>query len=134
MGNQMKFKKRVSGYFEAPMRLGFFLLLINILILFMHWPSGLVLLVFTICYFVVVIALRMHSRALVINEMVSFATEYGQVQKRLLKNRTVCRRTVTTQRKIRFCRTCHPTNGKRPKMCGKRSLTLISMLCFLATI
>lgn len=86
MGNQMKFKKRVSGYFEAPMRLGFFLLLINILILFMHWPSGLVLLVFTICYFVVVIALRMHSRALVINEMVSFATEYGQVQKRLLKN------------------------------------------------
>lgn len=41
---------------------------------------------FTICYFVVVIALRMHSRALVINEMVSFATEYGQVQKRLLKN------------------------------------------------
>lgn len=86
MGNQMKFKKRVSGYFEAPMRLGFFLLLINILILFMHWPSGLVLLVFTICYFVVVLALRMHSRALVINEMVSFATEYGQVQKRLLKN------------------------------------------------
>ena len=86
MGNQMKFKKRVSGYFEAPMRLGFFLLLINILILFMHWPSGLVLLVFTMCYFVVVIALRMHSRALVINEMVSFATEYGQVQKRLLKN------------------------------------------------
>lgn len=72
MGNQMKFKKRVSGYFEAPMRLGFFLLLINILILFMHWPSGLVLLVFTICYFVVVLALRMHSRALVINEMVSF--------------------------------------------------------------
>lgn len=86
MGNQMKFKKRVSGYFDAPMRLGFFLLLINILILFMHWPSGLVLLIFTISYFVVVVALRLHSRALIVNEMVSFATEYGQVQKRLLKN------------------------------------------------
>lgn len=86
MGNQMKFKKRVAGYFDAPLRLGFFLLLVNILILFMHWPSGLVLLVFTICYFIVVMALRLHSRSLIINEMVSFATEYGQVQKRLLKN------------------------------------------------
>ncbi len=86
MGNQIKLKNRISGYFETPIRLGFFLILVNILILFMDWPSGLVLMVFTVAYVIVVVAMRMHSRALILNEMVSFATEYGQVQKRLLKN------------------------------------------------
>ncbi len=86
MGNQIKLKQQVSGFFDTPIRLGFFLLLVNVLILFIDWPSGLVLMVFSICYVVVVVSMRVHSRALILNEMVSFATEYGQVQKRLLKN------------------------------------------------
>ncbi len=86
MGNRVKLKKQVSGYFDMPIRLGFFLLLVNVLILFIDWPSGLILLIFSICYVTVVVAMRMHSRSLIINELVSFATEYGQVQKRLLKN------------------------------------------------
>jgi cyclic-di-AMP phosphodiesterase len=86
MGNQIKLKKRVSGFFETPIRLGFFLLLVNVLILFIDWPSGLVLMVFSVCYVVVVVSMHVHSRSLITNEMVSFATEYGQVQKRLLKN------------------------------------------------
>lgn len=86
MGNQIKLKQQVSGFFDTPIRLGFFLLLVNVLILFIDWPSGLVLMVFSICYVIVVVSMRVHSRALILNEMVSFATEYGQVQKRLLKN------------------------------------------------
>ncbi len=86
MGNQIKLKKQMAGFFEIPIRLGFFLLLVNVLILFIDWPSGLILLVFSICYVIVVVSMRVHSRSLIINEMVSFATEYGQVQKRLLKN------------------------------------------------
>ncbi len=86
MGSQIKLKKQVSGFFDIPIRLGFFLILVNILVLFMDWPSGLVLLLFSICYVVVVVSMRLRSRSLIVNEMVSFATEYGQVQKRLLKN------------------------------------------------
>lgn len=86
MGNQMKLKKRISGYFDAPLRLGIFLILVNILIFFIDWRSGAVLAVFTAAYYIVVLVMRMHNRALITDEMISFATEYGQVQKRLLKN------------------------------------------------
>ena len=86
MGNQIKLKKQLSGFFDIPIRLGFFLVLVNILVLFLDWPSGLILLLFSICYVAVVVSMRLRSRSLIVNEMVSFATEYGQVQKRLLKN------------------------------------------------
>lgn len=86
MGNHIKLKKRMSGYFDAPLKLGFLLLLVNLLILLADWPSGVILLVFSAVYFIVVLVLRAHNRTLITNEMISFATEYGQVQKRLLKN------------------------------------------------
>ncbi len=84
--NRIKLKGRIAAYYGAPLRLGFLLILVNILIYFVSWPSGIVLSVFLIAYFIIVGALYLQSRPILINEMVSFATEYGQVQRKLLKN------------------------------------------------
>ena len=56
-----------------------------ILIYFISWPAGIVLTVFLVIYFAVTVSQLLNSRVLLLNEMVSFATEYGQVQKKLLK-------------------------------------------------
>ena len=72
MKKRVKIKGKLSGYFNAPLRLGLFMVLANILIYFISWPAGIVLTVFLVIYFAVTV-------------MVSFATEYGQVQKKLLK-------------------------------------------------
>ena len=86
MSNHIKMKGGVGSYFNMPIRLGFFLILVDLLIYFISWPSGLVLSLFLAVYFAVVIYQHVNNRSLVMNELVSFATEYGQVQKKLLKN------------------------------------------------
>lgn len=85
MKKRVKIKGKLSGYFNAPIRLGLFMVLANILIYFISWPAGIVLTVFLVIYFAVTVSQLLNSRVLLLNEMVSFATEYGQVQKKLLK-------------------------------------------------
>lgn len=85
MKKRVKIKGKLSGYFNAPLRLGLFMVLANILIYFISWPAGIVLTVFLVIYFAVTVSQLLSSRVLLLNEMVSFATEYGQVQKKLLK-------------------------------------------------
>ncbi len=85
MKKRVKIKGKLSGYFNAPLRLGLFMVLANILIYFISWPAGIVLTVFLVIYFAVTVSQLLNSRVLLLNEMVSFATEYGQVQKKLLK-------------------------------------------------
>lgn len=86
MSNRVKMKGRFMSYFNAPLVLGLFLILTNILIYFISWVSGIVLSAVLVVYMAVVLSRYMNSRSLYLNEMVSFATEYGQVQRKLLKN------------------------------------------------
>ncbi len=85
MNSRVKIKGRLASYFNAPIKLGIFLCLVNLLIYFIHWPSGIVLSIFIVIYLAIVISLYLNNRTLILNELVSFATEYGQVQSRLLK-------------------------------------------------
>lgn len=86
MSNHAKMKGKLAGFFHTPIRLGIFLILVNVLIYFMHWPSGIVLSIFLAVYFIIVIYQYVNNRAIIRNELISFATQYGQVQKQLLKN------------------------------------------------
>lgn len=86
MSNHAKMKGKLAGFFHTLIRLGIFLILVNVLIYFMHWPSGIVLSIFLAVYFIIVIYQYVNNRAIIRNELISFATQYGQVQKQLLKN------------------------------------------------
>ncbi len=86
MGNRVKLKGRFGAYFNAPLRLGLLFILANIMIYFISWPSGVLLTAALIVYFTVIFMLHMNNRSAILNELVSFATEYGQVQRLLLKN------------------------------------------------
>ncbi|MFA6664640.1 MAG: DHH family phosphoesterase, partial [Lachnospiraceae bacterium] len=85
MDNHVKLKGRLANYFSAPLRLGIFLILVNVIIYFINWPGGLTLSCFVVAYFCIVGSLYINNRTLLMNELVSFATEYGQIQKELLR-------------------------------------------------
>ena len=83
--NKVKLKGKLKNYLQASIYLGVILVLIDVLIYFFNLLSGLILTVFLILYFTVILVLLNYTRKAMINELVSFATHYGQIQRVLLK-------------------------------------------------
>ena len=82
---RIKLKGKLKTYLSVFTCLGFLLLLVNIGIFTVNFTAGLILLIFTGIYFVAVLYLNYFNKPIIMNELVSFATEYGQIQKRLLR-------------------------------------------------
>ena len=82
---QIRLRGRLASYSHLPLELGLLLILVNILIYLIYWPSGVILSGFIAVYYIIVLVAYRSNRALLQSELVSFATEYGQVQKMLLR-------------------------------------------------
>ena len=65
--------------------LGFLLLALNAAIFLVSIQAGALLSAFTIFYFIVTLTLYYNNKPMIMNELVSFATEYGQIQRKLLR-------------------------------------------------
>ncbi len=83
--NKIKLKGRLKRYVQTSLYLGFLLVLVNLVVYLFSVPAGLVLTGFVLIYFIMVLLLQYYNRPVIMNEMVSFATQYGQVQKVLLR-------------------------------------------------
>lgn len=81
----MKLKGRLKSYTQTSIYLGLLLVAVNLLIYILDVPSGLVLTCFTLFYFAVTVLLQLYNKPIIMNELVSFATQYGQIQKVLLR-------------------------------------------------
>ena len=80
------FKGQVRGYVLWPLLFSILLILFNAGIYFIDRRSGFITTVFVVIYITVALILYFRSRSLVLNEFVSFATRYGQVQRQLLRD------------------------------------------------
>lgn len=83
--SKMKLKGRLKRYMQTSLYLGFLLILVNLAVYLFNVPAGLIVTCFNLLYFAVVITLQLYNKPVIMNEMVSFATQYGQVQKVLLR-------------------------------------------------
>ena len=81
----MKLKGRLKSYTQTSLYLGFLLVAVNLLVYILDVPSGLVLTCFTLFYFGITVLLQLYNKPIIMNELVSFATQYGQIQKVLLR-------------------------------------------------
>ena len=85
----MKTRLKVKGHLRSYMRfniyLGFLLLALNAAIFLVSIQAGALLSAFTIFYFAVTLTLYYNNKPMIMNELVSFATEYGQIQRKLLR-------------------------------------------------
>ncbi len=83
--NKIKLKGRLKRYVQTSLYLGFLLVMVNLVVYLISVPAGLVVTCFALLYFAVVLSLQFYNKPVIINELVSFATQYGQVQKVLLR-------------------------------------------------
>ena len=85
MKKKVRIKGKIRSYLRLSIYLGIFLFLVNIGMFFVDYRSGLMLALFTAFYFVVTLLLYFYNKPVLMNELISFATQYGQIQKKLLR-------------------------------------------------
>lgn len=85
MKKRIKLKGRIKTYLQFSIYLGGLLLVVNAGIVAIDYRAGLLLGFFTLFYFAVTLSLYFYNKPVIMNELVSFATQYGQIQKRLLR-------------------------------------------------
>ena len=86
MNKKIKLKGRLKSYLQASIFLGILLMFIDVSIYLLDVKSGLLLTAFLIFYFAITITLLFYNRPVIVNELINFATQYGQIQKRLLSD------------------------------------------------
>ena len=82
--NKIKYKGRLKSYFQWPAMILAVMVLVNILIYLISFRAGIVVSLFVLFQLILTFYLMFRSRPRILNEMISFATQYGQVQKTLL--------------------------------------------------
>lgn len=85
MKKRIKLKGRIKTYLQFSIYLGGLLLVVNAGMVAIDYRAGLLLGFFTLFYFAVTLSLYFYNKPVIMNELVSFATQYGQIQKRLLR-------------------------------------------------
>lgn len=87
MKNRIKLKGRIKTYIQFSIYLGALLAVLDLAIFLMNdYRSGILLALFLIFYFAITLSLYFYNKPIIINELVSFATEYGQIQRKLLRD------------------------------------------------
>lgn len=85
MDGKIRIKGQLKFYMQWPLILTILLVIMDILVFTVNRRAGALVSIFIAAYILIVVFLYFHSRAVIMNELISFATQYGQVQKKLLK-------------------------------------------------
>lgn len=86
MKNNVKLKGRLKSYLQSSLYLGFLLVAVDVLIYMIDYRAGLALSTFLILYFAIILSMMFYNKPIIMNELISFATQYGQIQRRLLRD------------------------------------------------
>lgn len=84
MDKKIKIKGQLGFYMQWPFILTVLLLVMDILVFTVSIKAGALVSIFLAAYILIVVLLYFHSTTSILNELISFATQYGQVQKTLL--------------------------------------------------
>ena len=85
MKKRIRLKGKIRTYLLFSIYLGVLLFVVNAGILVVDYRAGILLGFFTLFYFAVTLSLYFYNKPVIMNELISFATQYGQIQKRLLR-------------------------------------------------
>ena len=85
MKRKVHLKGRLKRYVQWPILMSILLLVMNLCMYPISVKAGVAMSVFVLVYIVIVTVLYVQNRAQIYGELVSFATQYGQIQRKLLK-------------------------------------------------
>ncbi|MCM1191672.1 MAG: DHH family phosphoesterase [Butyrivibrio sp.] len=86
MKKRIRLKGRIKSYIQFSIYLGILLLFVDVGVLLLDLRAGLLLTGYTIVYYIITLSLYFYNKPIIMNELISFATEYGQIQRRLLRD------------------------------------------------
>lgn len=86
MKKRIRLKGRIRNYILFSIYLGVLLFVVNIFLFLLDYRAAALLACFTVFYFIVTLTLYFYNKPIIMNELISFATQYGQIQKRLLRD------------------------------------------------
>ena len=85
MKNRVKTKGSFRTLFSIGLYLGILMILVNVGVWSVNNRAGMLMACFTAFYMLVMGIMVFYNKPVVMNELVSFATEYGQIQRKLLR-------------------------------------------------
>jgi len=86
MKKHIRLKGRIRTYLNFTIYLGILLCAVDIAVSLVDISAGLIVACFTLFYFAITLSLYFYNKPVILNELISFATEYGQIQRRLLRD------------------------------------------------
>lgn len=98
--------------------------MVNAGMLAIDYRAGLLLGFFAVFYFAVTLTLYFYNKPLIINELVSFATQYGQIQKRLLRELELPHALLDDTGKVIWTNQAFETVIRQPKGYSKSIVSL----------
>ena len=85
MKKRIRLKGRIKTYIQCCIYLGVVLACVDVGMFLLDIRAGALLGIFMVVYFAVTLSLYFYNKPIIMNELISFATEYGQIQKKLLR-------------------------------------------------
>lgn len=86
MKKRIRIKGRIKTFLNFTIYLGLVLCAVDALVYFIDYRAGFVVNGFILLYFAITLSLYFYNKPLIMNELISFATEYGQIQRKLLRD------------------------------------------------
>ena len=100
MKSKMKLSGQLRSYLRWPLILSILMLVMNIGMYFVDVMAGMWFTLFFAVYVIAAAVLYYRQRPQVINELITFATEYGQVQKHLIQELALTYAVMDSQGKL----------------------------------
>ena len=118
MKSKIRLKGKLRFQFYFMLYMGFLMLLIDIGVFTLNVKAGLLLTAFIAIYFIGYGIVCFHVKPVIMNELISFATQYGQIQRRLLRDLDLPHALLDDQGKViwtnkEFERLVHKEKGYR---------------------
>ena len=85
MKKRIKLKGRIRTYIQFSIYLGILLSVVDAAVFVIDLRAGAFLAGYIIFYFAITLSLYFYNKPVIMNELISLATEYGQIQRRLLR-------------------------------------------------
>ncbi len=86
MKQKLKLKGKLNSYLQTVLLLGLLLAAVDVWIYTIDVKAGIVLSGFVLFYLIMGMIMLNFNRSILMNELISFATQYGQIQSRLLRD------------------------------------------------
>lgn len=85
MKNRIKLKGRIKTYLRFTIYLSLLLCVVDAGMFMIDVRAGALLTGYTLVHLAITLSLYFYNKPLIMNELISFATEYGQIQRKLLR-------------------------------------------------